>query len=106
MTHLTPGAVGPTSNKLVPSSTSAPVQAQSVRFQAFAYTGANDYCMFCETKFLSVGGGQGGKFGLWLDDSLSRGHSAECDTFLNEPLSEEGEKFDVIGVEMWVVGAT
>ncbi|RWA03817.1 hypothetical protein EKO27_g11287, partial [Xylaria grammica] len=77
-----------------------------VRFQTFAYTGANDYCMFCETKFLSVGGGRGGTFGLWLNDGLSRGHSAECDTFLNQPLSEEGEKFDVIGVELWVVGAS
>ncbi|KAI0198621.1 hypothetical protein F4808DRAFT_462560 [Astrocystis sublimbata] len=81
---------------------------QSVRFQTFAYTGANDYCMFCETKFLSVGGGHGerGRFGLWLNDGLSRGHSAECDTFLNQPLSDEGEKFDVMGVELWVVGAS
>ncbi|KAI1809153.1 TLD-domain-containing protein [Poronia punctata] len=103
--HLAPGTVGNASNRLT-SPASASVQAQSVRFQAFAYTGANDYCMFCETKFLSVGGGQGGKFGLWLNDSLSRGHSAECDTFLNEPLSDEGEKFDVLGVELWVVGAS
>ncbi|KAI0409375.1 TLD-domain-containing protein [Xylaria palmicola] len=88
-----------------PSPSPAPA-AQSVRFQAFAYTGANDYCMFCETKFLSVGGGRGGTFGLWLNDGLSRGHSAECDTFLNEPLSDEGEKFDVLGVELWVVGAS
>ncbi|KAI0389338.1 TLD-domain-containing protein [Xylariaceae sp. FL0594] len=104
--RLAPGIVDPECNRLMSSPTPAPVKLQSVRFQAFAYSGANDYCIFCETKFLSVGGGQGGKFGLWLDDSLSRGHSAGCDTFLNEPLSEEGEKFDIIGVEMWVVGAT
>ncbi|KAI8965530.1 TLD-domain-containing protein [Daldinia sp. FL1419] len=78
--------------------------AQSIRFQNFAYTGANDYCIFCETGFLSVGGGQGGTYGLWLDNGLTRGHSAPCDTFLNQPLSDEGEKFDVFGVEMWVVG--
>ncbi|KAK6952618.1 hypothetical protein Daesc_004908 [Daldinia eschscholtzii] len=81
-----------------------PITAQSIRFQNFAYTGANDYCIFCETGFLSVGGGQGGTYGLWLDNGLSRGHSAPCDTFLNQPLSDEGEKFDVLGVEMWVVG--
>ncbi|KAI0550941.1 hypothetical protein F4679DRAFT_187541 [Xylaria curta] len=98
--HLTPRD---TLDRRVPS----PVPtAQSLRFQTFAYTGANDYCMFCETKFLSVGGGHGGTFGLWLNDGLSRGHSAECDTFLNQPLSEEGEKFDVLGVELWVVGAS
>ncbi|RYC62518.1 hypothetical protein CHU98_g3671, partial [Xylaria longipes] len=104
--HLTPHNTldsATTTNKRAPS----PVPTtQSVRFQTFAYTGANDYCMFCETKFLSVGGGHGGTFGLWLNDGLSRGHSAECDTFLNQPLSEEGEKFDVLGVELWVVGAS
>ncbi|KAI0845344.1 TLD-domain-containing protein [Daldinia vernicosa] len=82
----------------------AAASVQSIRFQNFAYTGANDYCIFCETGFLSVGGGRGGTYGLWLDHGLTRGHSAPCDTFLNQPLSDEGEKFDVFGVEMWVVG--
>lgn len=61
--------------------------------------------MFCETKFLSVGGGQGANFGLWLDDGFSRGHSGPCDTFGNTPLSDEGIKFDILGVELWVVGS-
>ncbi|KAH9890872.1 TLD-domain-containing protein [Xylariomycetidae sp. FL2044] len=101
--HLSPAPTDPTTNKLAPTPPSA---TQSVRFQNFAYSGANDYCMFCETGFLSVGGGSGGNFGLWLNDSLSRGHSGTCDTFVNQPLSDEGEKFDVLGVELWVVGAT
>ncbi|CAJ2508579.1 Uu.00g136050.m01.CDS01 [Anthostomella pinea] len=106
-THLSAGVTDPKTNKLppTPSQPQAVLGAQSIRFQNFAYTGANDYCMFSETKFLSVGGGSG-TYGLWLNDSLSRGHSATCDTFLNQPLSEEGEKFDVMGVELWVVGAT
>lgn len=29
----------------------------SIRFKAFPYSGVNDYMMFCETGFLSVGGG-------------------------------------------------
>ncbi|KAI0023496.1 TLD-domain-containing protein [Xylariomycetidae sp. FL0641] len=94
---LSPGRVDPGTNKLA---------VQSVRFQSFAYSGANDYCIFCEPKYLSVGGGQGGRYGLWLDDELGRGHSAGCDTFCNPPLSDEGEKFDVLGVELWVVGAS
>ncbi|KAI1338095.1 TLD-domain-containing protein [Xylariaceae sp. FL0016] len=109
MDHLAPLPTDPTTNKLAPASSaasSAPIPAHSIRFQNFAYSGANDYCVFCEAKFLSVGGGQGGKFGLWLDDELSRGHSAECDTFLNQPLSDEGEKFDVLGVELWAVGVS
>lgn len=60
--------------------------------------------MFCETHFLSVGGGDG-RYGLWLDDSLDRGHSSTCMTFGNEPLSDEGEKFGILGVEIWVIGA-
>ncbi|OTB02387.1 hypothetical protein M426DRAFT_46553, partial [Hypoxylon sp. CI-4A] len=97
--RATPAPTDPATNKLAKQP-----QAQSIRFQNFAYTGANDYCIFCESKFLSVGGGGGGTYGLWLNDGLSRGHSATCDTFFNRPLSDEGEKFDVLGVELWVVG--
>ncbi|KAK7943282.1 oxidation resistance 1 [Apiospora aurea] len=104
--HLAPSATDPSTNRLPSPTVAAAAQQQhSIRFQNFAYTGANDYCMFCETKFLSVGGGQGANFGLWLDDGFSRGHSGPCDTFGNTPLSDEGIKFDILGVELWVVGA-
>ena len=39
-----------------------------------------------------------------MDDSLDSGRSARCETFGNEPLSDEGEKFGVLGVELWVMG--
>jgi len=42
-----------------------------------------------------------GKYGLWMDASLERGLSGSCPTFGNEPLSDEGAKFDVLGVELW-----
>ena len=60
--------------------------------------------IFCQGDFLSVGGGEG-KYGLWLDNVLETGVSAGCPTFGNEPLSEEGEKFEVVGVEVWFVGS-
>ncbi|KFA61343.1 hypothetical protein S40285_05853 [Stachybotrys chlorohalonatus IBT 40285] len=82
----------------------APSIGESIRFKAFPYSGLNDFYIHCETGFLSVGSG-GGHYGLWLDDSLDVGHSSQCETFGNEPLSDEGEKFSVYGVEMWVVGA-
>lgn len=63
----------------------------------------NDYLIFCEQSYLSVGGGDG-KYGLWLDGVLEKGISSHCMTFGNEPLSEEGEKFEVVGVEVWCVG--
>lgn len=93
----------PSSTGGSPSSRSS-TPGESIRFKAFPYSGLNDFCINCETGFLSVGSG-GGHYGLWLDDALELGHSSRCETFGNEPLSDEGEKFGVIGVELWVVGA-
>ncbi|KAK5007933.1 oxidation resistance protein 1 [Cryomyces antarcticus] len=84
------------------SGTSTP---ERIRFKAFPYSGINDYMVFCETGFLSVGGGDG-HYGLWLDNSLEKGVSSSCPTFGNEPLSDEGKKFDILGVELWYIGAT
>lgn len=75
-----------------------------IRFKAFPYTGENDYTILCNQGFLSLGGGSG-KYGLWLDDRLAKGISSGCPTFENECLSEEGEKFDVLGVELWYIGS-
>ena len=83
---------------------SPPPQTQSIRFKAFPYSGINEYYLLCETHFLSLGAGDDGKFGLWLDDSLERGVSATSLTYGNEPLSDEGDKFGVLGVEVWVIG--
>ncbi|CAK7266205.1 oxidation resistance protein 1 [Sporothrix epigloea] len=76
----------------------------TIRFSAFPYSGVNEYFLYCEAHSLSVGGGDG-KYGLWLNDSLDKGISATCLTFGNQPLSDEGEKFGVLGVEVWVIGS-
>ncbi|KAL2836597.1 hypothetical protein BJX68DRAFT_250511 [Aspergillus pseudodeflectus] len=86
------------------SSNSGTSTPDRIRFKAFPYSGVNDYMMFCETGFLSLGGGDG-HYGLWVDSSIEKGVSASCQTFGNEPLSDEGVKFDVIGVEVWYVGS-
>jgi hypothetical protein len=96
-TQLAPAPRGSTASP-APSTAS-----ETIRFKAFPYSGLNDCYINCEMGYLSVGSG-GGHYGLWLDDSLDVGHSAQCDTFGNEPLSDEGEKFFVLGVELWVVG--
>ncbi|KKF92883.1 Oxidation resistance protein 1 [Ceratocystis platani] len=77
---------------------------ESLRFIAFPYSGENDYCINCEAGFLSLGAG-GGHYGLWIDNGLERGRSSLCDTFGNQPLSDEGDKFSILGLELWVVGA-
>ncbi|KAH7137949.1 hypothetical protein B0J11DRAFT_395 [Dendryphion nanum] len=91
----------PTSGSGSRSGTSTP---ERIRFKAFPYSGVNDYMMFCEHTFLSVGGGDG-HYGLWLDDNLEHGVSSSCPTFGNEPLSDDGTKFEVLGVELWYLGA-
>jgi len=77
---------------------------ERIRFKAFPYTGENDFTIYCQLDYLSVGGGDG-HYGLWLDDKLSIGVSDTCPTFGNEPLSDEGKKFDVLGVELWYIGS-
>lgn len=77
---------------------------ERIRFKAFPYTGENDYTLYCEPEYLSIGGGDG-RYGLWLDASMNKGVSDTCPTFGNEPLSDEGTKFNVLGVEIWHVGS-
>ncbi|KAF2869089.1 TLD-domain-containing protein [Massariosphaeria phaeospora] len=89
----------PTSEAMTRSST-----PERIRFKAFPYSGENDYMIFCEQSYLSIGGGDG-HYGLWLDDNLENGVSSTCPTFGNEPLSEEGTKFEVLGVELWYIGS-
>ena len=86
------------------SSVSAIPPSPSIRFKAFPYSGVNEYFIYCEAHYLSVGGGDG-RYGLWLDDALEKGLSSTCLTFGNEPLSDEGAKFHVLGIEVWAIGA-
>ncbi|CAG7918417.1 unnamed protein product [Penicillium olsonii] len=98
------GVLAPPSPSSIHTSRSGASTPERIRFKAFPYSGVNDYMMFCETGFLSLGGGDG-HYGLWIDDSLEKGVSASCQTFGNEPLSDEGIKFDILGVEVWYVGS-
>jgi hypothetical protein len=99
--------MSPTRDFLAPPSEPTPSGASTpdrIRFKAFPYSGINDFMIFCEPHYLSIGGGDG-HYGLWLDDPLDNGISETCPTFGNEPLSDEGKKFDVLGVEVWYAGA-
>ncbi|KAI1000304.1 hypothetical protein K3495_g7891 [Podosphaera aphanis] len=104
-TTLQPGATlsSPALSPLEPTRSNASAVSEQIRFKAFLYSGVNDYAMLCEAEYLSVGGGDG-RYGLWLDDTFEQGISSHCLTFGNEPLSDEGEKFDILGVEVWSIG--
>ena len=105
--HLSPSSATNSGDRTIEADNVASASGTStpdlIRFKAFPYSGVNDYLIFCEQSYLSVGGGDG-KYGLWLDGVMERGISSHCMTFGNEPLSEEGEKFEVVGVEVWCVG--
>ncbi|KAH3679891.1 hypothetical protein WICMUC_000634 [Wickerhamomyces mucosus] len=73
-----------------------------IQFKAFPYTGLNEYLIYCQYDSLSLGSSEGHN-GLWLDNNLMKGVTEPCLTFGNEPLSEEGEKFNILGVELWMI---
>ncbi|KAK9241265.1 TLD-domain-containing protein [Lipomyces kononenkoae] len=85
-------------------SDTASTRSVNIQFRAFPYTGINDYMILCEPGFLSVGGGDG-KYGLYLDDRFEKGISNSCPAFGNEPLSESGTKFEIVGVEVWRISS-
>jgi hypothetical protein len=91
-----------------PSANVGSAEPDRIRFKAFPYSGENDFTIFCQAEYLSVGGGDG-HYGLWLAQNLGEGVSATCPTFGNEPLCEEGGsqgkgRFEVLGVEIWGIG--
>lgn len=70
----------------------------------FGATGKNDYyCLGRADEFVAAGCGDG-RFGLWLDDELTRGSSAPVATFDNRQLSAS-EEFFVECVEVWGVSS-
>lgn len=78
-------------------------------FKAFPYTGVNDFLIYSTPGYLAMGlggdrQGEGSQFGLWIDQEIEHGYSHRCDTFGNEGLSDAGDKFRVLGLEVWRVG--
>lgn len=88
--------------------------------EAFRWTTRNNFLAIATHHYLAMGGGtyapsplsvfhsnkktrdRTGQFGLWLDETLSRGHSETCETFNNPPLATRaGPEFEINGVELW-----
>lgn len=96
-------------NTTIPSPTSTNgssnggAKGESSRFKVYPYSGKNDYFILCEPTFLSLGAGDG-HYGLWMNETLATGHSDPCPTYDNERLSDQGGKFDILGVEVWGIG--
>ncbi|QLL30324.1 hypothetical protein HG536_0A01410 [Torulaspora globosa] len=73
------------------------------QFRGYPMTGVNEFAIYCQSKFLSLGAGDG-HYGLWVDDSLLHGVSCPSLTFGNDVLSREGRKFHIVALEVWRVG--
>lgn len=71
------------------------------RLKVFRYTHINDFIIYSNHNFISIGSGDG-KFGLWIDSSFLHGATDPVDTFGNEQLSRD-EKFTILGLEVWKV---
>lgn len=69
--------------------------------KVFPYTSLNDFIIYSNNDFISVGSGNG-KFGLWIDSNFQVGASDTVDTFGNEPLSDR-KKFHILGLEVWKI---
>lgn len=72
-----------------------------LRLKVFPYTGLNNFIIYSNSSYISVGSGDG-KFGLWIDSNLETGASDHVETFGNEPLSNH-RKFHIVGIEVWRV---
>lgn len=71
----------------------------------YKWTGANRFFQICdyEKKMLAMGGGgTDGAFGLCVQDDFKRGSTGRCETYGNDPLSDENRgSFDILDLEVW-----
>lgn len=78
------------------------VDKHSGEVSAFTYTGSNDYLVFCNPSYLSFGSADGHS-GLYVDQALENGSSEPSSTFGNDVLSTQGERFNIVAVELWEI---
>ncbi|ODV84874.1 hypothetical protein CANARDRAFT_186933, partial [[Candida] arabinofermentans NRRL YB-2248] len=72
-----------------------------LRLKVFPYTSLNDFIIYSDHTFISVGSGDG-KFGLYISGDFESGASDQVETFGNEPLSNTS-KFRILGLELWKI---
>ncbi|KAG7834772.1 hypothetical protein KL919_002366 [Ogataea angusta] len=73
---------------------------EQLRLKVFPYTSMNDYIIYSNHNFVSIGSG-GGRFGLYINGDLETGATDSVETFGNEPLTTE--KFRILGLELWKI---
>ncbi|ORX48544.1 TLD-domain-containing protein, partial [Hesseltinella vesiculosa] len=69
------------------------------KIKVYPWTGKNEYLIYSTIDCIALGGGHG-KFGLWLNQDLEKGHSEPCATFDNDCLSLHPH-FTCLDLEIW-----
>ncbi|KAI8064486.1 TLDc domain-containing protein [Gongronella butleri] len=69
------------------------------KIKVYPWTGKNEYMIYSTIDCIALGGGHG-RFGLWLNQDLEKGHSEPCATFDNECLSLHPH-FTCLDLEIW-----
>jgi len=72
----------------------------SPRLDVYPWPNTNSFFVYTTEHFISMGGGESGKYGLYIDADFSKGTSAFCDTFHNNALAST-EFFECSLMEIW-----
>ncbi|GAM23294.1 hypothetical protein SAMD00019534_064690 [Acytostelium subglobosum LB1] len=70
-------------------------------YQPYHWSRENRCFILTSNNFISMGAGNNGKYGLWLDDNFDEGTSGKSETFNNDPLSTLEEDFKCLDMEIW-----
>ncbi|KAH3662198.1 hypothetical protein OGAPHI_005446 [Ogataea philodendri] len=73
---------------------------EQLRLKVFPYTSVNDYIIYSNHDFISIGSGNG-RFGLYIGGNFESGATDSVETFGNEPLTTE--RFNILGLEIWKI---
>ncbi|KYQ91366.1 hypothetical protein DLAC_08320 [Tieghemostelium lacteum] len=69
-------------------------------FDVYLWSKENSCFVQTTENYLSMGGGENGKYGLWIDQDFHQGCSSPCHTF-DSPCLSTKEDFIVLEIEVW-----
>lgn len=66
----------------------------------YPWPNTNQFFILSSENFISMGGGETGKYGFWVDADFHKGSTGYCETFHNPALSDK-ETFECLILEVW-----
>lgn len=70
------------------------------KLRVYKWSGHNEHFFRGTSDSLIIGADEG-RFGILIDGDLHKGRVQECNTFINWPLKELAEDFEIRGLEVW-----